>query len=60
MRHLFGKQSFDPKETFDTLIECERCLPLEDTVTSGALMKEIEELTATVTGMKDDIGMCVT
>lgn len=29
-RHLFGEGSFDPSETFDTLIKCNECLGLED------------------------------
>lgn len=28
VRHLFGTDSFDPVETFDTLITCEQCLGL--------------------------------
>lgn len=30
VRHLFGKGSFDPEETFDTLILCDQCLGLTD------------------------------
>merc|ERR1719371_85299 len=30
VKHLFGKNSFDPEETFDTLIKCDQCLGLED------------------------------
>merc|ERR1711871_1742844 len=29
VRHLFGEGSFDPEEAFDTLIPCDKCLPLE-------------------------------
>lgn len=29
-QHLFGKNSFDREETFDTLVECQRCLGLDD------------------------------
>mmetsp|Transcript_10682 Transcript_10682/g.25413 ORF Transcript_10682/g.25413 Transcript_10682/m.25413 type:complete len:325 (-) Transcript_10682:24-998(-) len=29
-RHLFGKNSFDPRETFDTLIDCQLCLGLDN------------------------------
>jgi len=28
-RHLFGKNSFDAEETFDTLVECKLCLGLD-------------------------------
>jgi hypothetical protein len=29
VRHLFGKNAFNPEETFDTLIDCEICLGLD-------------------------------
>jgi len=37
VRHLFGKHSFDPVETFNTLIVCSKCLPLDtDAALPGA------------------------
>jgi ribosomal protein L14 len=30
VRHLFGTNSFDPSEAFDTQVSCETCLGLED------------------------------
>jgi len=30
VRHLFGVDSFDPVETFNTLLTCDKCLGLED------------------------------
>merc|ERR1719201_3146253 len=41
VRHLFGKDSFDAEETFDTLIKCDQCLGLEDVPDTVALAGEV-------------------
>merc|ERR1719460_1678357 len=44
VKHLFGKDSFDPKETFDTLIKCDKCLGLEDIPDTVALAGEVASM----------------
>jgi hypothetical protein len=57
VKHLFGKNSFDPKETFDTLIKCEQCLGLEeipDTVNlAGEVASMAKEIKSITDAMKD-------
>lgn len=63
-RHLFGKNAFNPEETFDTLIDCEICLGLDvakldkpmsikDTIVS--LKTEVEELKKDMTSVSADV-----
>jgi len=44
VRHLFGKDSFDAEEKFDTLIECDQCLGLEDVPDHVAVNGEVLSL----------------
>jgi len=41
VKHLFGKDSFDAKETFDSLIKCKECLGLEDIPDAVTLSGEV-------------------
>jgi hypothetical protein len=45
-RHLFGANSFDPEETFDTLVECKLCLGLDgdDSTSVASLSKDVKDL----------------
>jgi len=54
-RHLFGKNSFDPKEKFDTLISCEECLGLEDVEETAASNAKIGKLEEDVKGIEDSL-----
>jgi len=54
-RHLFGTNSFDSSETFDTLIACDRCLGLDDIPDDGDLVKLVLNLTAEVEGMNSSL-----
>lgn len=51
-RHIFGMGSFGHKETFDTLIKCDKCLALDEYMNHD---KAINTLTTLVKGMKDDL-----
>lgn len=57
VRHLFGKRSFEPEETFDTLITCDQCLGLEDMPEKSSedseLIGEISSLAKDVKSLKD-------
>eukprot|EP00927_Polykrikos_kofoidii_P085223 TRINITY_DN91_c0_g1_i1.p1 TRINITY_DN91_c0_g1~~TRINITY_DN91_c0_g1_i1.p1 ORF type:complete len:523 (+),score=87.66 TRINITY_DN91_c0_g1_i1:77-1645(+) len=55
VRHLFGKNSFDPEETFDTLIVCERCLGLEETPESLPLATQVKTLSKQVAELRSDL-----
>lgn len=52
VRHLFGKDSFDPHETFDTLITCDQCLGLEDIPEDVAVNGQVAVLTQQLAAMK--------
>lgn len=52
VKHLFGQDSFDPVETFDTLIKCNECLGLEDVPDGVALAGEVATLAKTISGLK--------
>jgi len=52
VKHLFGKDSFDPVETFDTLIKCNECLGLEDVPDAVALAGEVTTLTKAISGLQ--------
>jgi len=53
VRHLFGKDSFDAEETFDTLIKCEKCLGLEDIPDAVALNGEVMTMAKDISNLKD-------
>lgn len=56
VRHLFGKGSFDPEETFDTLVPCARCLGLEapkDEALTATMELKVDALATEVRGLKD-------
>lgn len=52
VRHLFGRDSFDPEETFDTLIKCDKCLGLEDIPDAVALNGEVVTLSKDIGNLK--------
>lgn len=52
VRHLFGQDSFDPEETFDTLIKCDKCLGLEDIPDAVALNGEVMTLSKDIGNLK--------
>jgi len=53
VRHLFGRDSFDAEETFDTLIKCDKCLGLEDIPDAVALNGEVVTLSKDISNLKD-------
>lgn len=53
VKHLFGKDSFDPEESFDTLIRCNECLGLEDVPDGVVLAGEVATLAKDISGLKD-------
>lgn len=55
VRHVFGKNSFDPEESFDTLIACDKCLGLDDMADETSLVKQVEKLTEEVEGMNSTL-----
>jgi len=57
-RHLFGVNSFDPEETFDTLVECKLCLGLDgDDAAKNvtALTKSVQELQGEMKEIQADV-----
>jgi len=63
-QHLFGKNSFDPEETFDTLVKCNQCLglnekeaaPLKDLATHvQVLQAEMKSIQDSVKAIKDHL-----
>mmetsp|Transcript_53454 Transcript_53454/g.153368 ORF Transcript_53454/g.153368 Transcript_53454/m.153368 type:complete len:607 (-) Transcript_53454:45-1865(-) len=52
VRHLFGKDSFDPVETFDTLISCDQCLGLEDIPQDVAVNGQVVAMTQEIADMR--------
>jgi len=62
VKHLFGKDSFDSKETFDTLIKCDKCLGLEDIPDDIALAGEVATMAkdvASITAVMKNISINV-
>jgi len=53
VKHLFGKDSFDAEESFDTLIKCKQCLGLEDVPDQVALAGEVASMAKDITNLKD-------
>lgn len=54
-RHLFGKNSFDSKETFNTLIKCDKCIGLDGMSTTVRLRGIVTSLTKEVEGLKTEM-----
>lgn len=57
-RHLFGVNSFDPEETFDTLVECKLCLGLDgDDAAKNvtALTKDVQALQGEMKEIQADV-----
>jgi len=54
-RHLFGKHSFDVRETFNTLIRCDRCLGLEDLSHTIRTNGQLAVLTSEVRELEGDM-----
>merc|ERR1719217_1792253 len=64
-KHMFGKNSFDPEETFNTLVSCEQCLALDQEPAKGvsdlaitvlSLEKELDAIKTDVKGIRDAMG----
>merc|ERR1719217_1688807 len=64
-KHMFGKNSFDPEETFNTLVTCEQCLALDQepaksmsdlAITVLSLEKQLDAIKSDVKGIKDSLG----
>jgi len=53
VKHLFGKDSFDAEESFDTLIKCNQCLGLEDVPSQVALSGEVASMAKDISNLKD-------
>jgi hypothetical protein len=49
-RHLFGVNSFDSEETFDTLVECKLCLGLDGEAVVAKNLTDLEASVATLQG----------
>lgn len=55
-RHLFGQNSFNPEETFDTLIKCKLCLGLDTSKFERAILRAaVTELRDKLDSFKKDI-----
>jgi len=52
VKHMFGKGSFDDKESFDTLIRCEECLGLEEIPDSVTLSGEVAQMGKDIANLK--------
>jgi hypothetical protein len=64
-KHMFGKNSFDPEETFNTLVTCANCLALDQEPAKGmtdlaitvlSLEKELQAIKTDVKSIKDSMG----
>merc|ERR1719159_1048457 len=55
-RHLFGRDSFDAQETFDTLIPCKTCLKLDNVTKATELEAENAELAQEVNALATEVG----
>jgi hypothetical protein len=51
-RHLFGVNSFDPEETFDTLVECQLCLGLDG---EAVVARNLTDLEKSVTTLQEEM-----
>jgi len=56
-QHLFGKNSFDPEETFDTLVKCTQCLGLEEKAAAPLkdLATHVQVLQAEMKAIQDSV-----
>jgi hypothetical protein len=56
-RHLFGKNSFDPEETFDTLVPCQTCMGVDQQAPKevGQLATNVLTLQHEMSSIKDDL-----
>jgi len=54
-RHLFGSNSFDKEEDFDTLIRCSTCLGLDKVSESVTLEATVKSLAKEVYEIKDEV-----
>lgn len=55
VRQIFGKGSFEPVETFDTLIVCDQCLGLEDVPLKLLLKGRIHYLATYVNNLEESV-----
>merc|ERR1712196_710244 len=56
VRHLFGKDSFDAEEEFDSLIVCKTCLALDNVTHATELEAENMELATEVKALTTEVG----
>jgi hypothetical protein len=65
-KHMFGKNSFDAEETFNTLVTCDTCLALDQEPAKGvsdlaitvlSLEKELDSIKADVKTIHDEMGI---
>ena len=54
-RHLFGSNSFDKEESFDTLIRCSTCLGLDKVSESVTIEATVKSLAKEVYEIKDEV-----
>lgn len=57
VRHLFGANSFDKSEEFNTLIRATACYGMDQTAEAITLENEIKALSRVVYGVKKDVAM---
>jgi len=55
VRHLFGKNSFESVETFNTLIKCDKCIGLDGMSATVRLRGIVTSLTKEVEGLKTEM-----
>jgi hypothetical protein len=55
VRHLFGSNSFDPEEEFDTLVRCTKCLGLDEVSENVTLEAEMKGLSSILTHVANDV-----
>jgi len=57
-RHIFGPNSFDPEETFDTQIKCDHCLAIDDEdapVDRSSLGAAVDTLKGEMSSLKAEV-----
>lgn len=52
VKHMFGKDSFDPKETFDTLVKCKKCMGIDDIPDDVHLAGEVATMDKDIASLK--------
>lgn len=58
VRHMFGVDSFDPVEKFDTLIKCDHCLALDEAApvdTPASIVHDVYTLESDMSEVKKDL-----